>query len=237
MVLPDEGVDDDIIELGGSIWLIWQEDHMHEALECCWSTVEVKGEVKGSTASVPRLHWMPSWVRKSWGRGTCQYPSIRSMVDMNWALPTQGMGYPLNTEASLSIQKLLRSWRLLSSLGTTTVGQEQGFMDFSIAPSWSISVRLASIVWQRASGSELGHCLMTTPEGVLIWCWMRCVCLGSLEKTSVNRASNFQSSWCWARVKYGPLCSCSAGPAREKPEAARAEAGSIYCIFFNRLTW
>lgn len=72
-------MDDNIIQVHHSIGLVGSEDNVHHALEDCWGSLEDKGRAQ-------YCQW-PDAVQKvvlaEWMKGTCQYPLVRSSVEMN----------------------------------------------------------------------------------------------------------------------------------------------------------
>lgn len=85
-------------------------------------------------------------------RATCQYPLVKSRMEMNRAfhrcpvrLSARGRGYESNTEIRLSLRKLLQRRRDLSS--STTMGLDHGLADCSMISSFSIRYRVTVALW------------------------------------------------------------------------------------------
>lgn len=93
-------------------------------------------------------------------RDTCRYPFAKSRVEMKCAFLRQSTKSSTQGRGSLHIQ------RLLSGVGTATMELDQELTDSSIILCHSIWLISSSTTCQQPSGTQYGHCLMTTRG----WC-------------------------------------------------------------------
>ncbi|MEE6519511.1 hypothetical protein FKM82_031372 [Ascaphus truei] len=93
-------------------------------------------------------------------RGICQYPFVRSRVEIYSALPSEssnsstlGIGYASNLDTAFTFRKSTQNLTFTSGLGTNTIGLHHSLWDSSITPNSNMSIISLSTRSFRPSGN------------------------------------------------------------------------------------
>ncbi|MEE6524488.1 hypothetical protein FKM82_023996 [Ascaphus truei] len=93
-------------------------------------------------------------------KGICQYPFVKSNVDIYSALPrasinssTLGIGYASNLDTALTFRRSTQNLTFPSDLGTIISGLHHSLHDSSITPKCNISCTSFSTRALRLSGN------------------------------------------------------------------------------------